>query len=102
MASQAKRAFLVQRQEFDIVGMTEAGSVAAFAFDAPVWPEPVSPYIGIVALGTGTRRLALVLDGEVFPLLDITETVVVVGETLAMHTEVVGNEELPGKKNESQ
>jgi hypothetical protein len=66
-----------------------------FALDTFVRTATIGSDIVFVALGAGL--LALVLDGEVLPLLNIAKPIVVVGKAIAMNTEILRNEELPGE-----
>jgi hypothetical protein len=48
-----------------------------------------------------TRLIALILDRKIFPFLNVAEPVVVVRKTITVDTEIVRNQELPGKQNQS-
>ena len=89
MAPQTETAFLVERQEFQVVGMVPRRPVAILAFDALVRRSTVCPDIIFVAFETGFP--AAIFDRKVLPLLDVAKSVIVVGKALAMYTEIVGH-----------
>ena len=91
MAAQAHRPVFVQRQELDFLRMADGGAVAVLALDAFVRSAPVGLDVVLVALGA--RVLALVLDGKFLPLLDVSLTIEIVGETVAVNPEVIGYQE---------
>jgi len=51
----------------------------------------------VVTFNTGFP--ASILDGKVFPFLNITKTVITVCEVPAMNTEVIGNQKLAGNED---
>jgi hypothetical protein len=53
----------------------------------------------IVFMTLATRLRTPVLDGEVFPFLDVAESMVIIGKTISMNAEVVRNHKGPGEKN---
>jgi hypothetical protein len=44
---------------------------------------------------------ALILDGKILPVLEISETVIAVGEIPAMNSEIVRNHKTPATDNDS-
>lgn len=58
-------------------------------------------HLQIFVVALGARFPALVFDREIFPLLDIAQTVEAVGEVPAVYAKIVGNKEDPGDQNRS-
>ena len=56
-------------------------------------------YIVFVTLETGL--IALILDRKIFPFLHVPEPMIVVGKTVTVDAEIVRNQELPGKQDQS-
>ena len=54
-------------------------------------------HIFFVTFGAGLS--ALIFDGEVLPLLNITKAVIAVGEVPSMHSKVVRNQKGPGNQD---
>jgi hypothetical protein len=92
VATQAKLPGRIQRQEFDIVGVTNTGPMAVLTFDGTMGPRRIHLIIFLVTFKAGL--FALVLCRKVLPLLDIAESMVVIGKAIAVNPEVVGNHEL--------
>ena len=84
----------IERQEFPVVRMIDRRAVAVFTFDVLMTGVIERNEIFLVTLLAVLP--ALVLDREIFPFLDIAEAMEAVGKVLAMHAEVIRNQECPG------
>ncbi len=71
--------------------MANSGAMAVLAFDALVRSTPIGLDLVLVALGA--RVLALILDGELHPLLDISLTIIIVGKTVTVNPKVTRDQE---------
>jgi hypothetical protein len=96
VAAQAELPRSIQRQVFDIVGVTDAGPMAIFALDRCVRTRTVLLIVFFVAFQTGFPPE--VLRGKVLPFLDIAEAMKIVSEALAMYSEIIGHHELTSDK----
>jgi hypothetical protein len=99
MAPQAQAALFVERQGCNVVRVIARRTVTVFALNSFVRRTPMFLYIVLMTLET--RLIALILDWKIFPFLDVAEPVVVVRKTITVDTEIVRNQELPGKQNQS-
>jgi hypothetical protein len=74
--------------------MTGPGTVAVFALDRRMARRTERSDVRFVTFDAAFP--ALVLDREIFPLLDVTQAVISVGKILAVNAEVIGNKEYAG------
>jgi hypothetical protein len=89
----------VEGKKLYVVRMIDGRAVAIFAFDRFVARGIKLRYVFFMTLNTGFP--ATILDGEVFPFLNITEPMIAVREVPAVNAEVIWNHNQTGYKDHS-
>lgn len=97
VTTQAMLAGPVDGQKFDFVRMIYGGTMTVLALDGCMWRCIQGGDVFVMTFNAGLATL--VLDGKLFPFLDVTQAMVVVGKAGTMDTEVVGNEYRTSEKN---
>lgn len=97
VAAQAKFPGRIQRKRFDAIRMMGSGTVTVFALDRCMAGRIERYDIRFVTFDAAFP--ALVLDREIYPLLDVAQPVIPVGKILAVNAEVIGNKEHSGNED---
>jgi hypothetical protein len=99
VTSQAETALFIEGQILDVVRVIARRTMAILTLHALV--RRTTMFLDIVFMTLATRLCTSVLDGKVFPFLDIAEPMVIVGKTISMNAEIVRDHKGPGEKNQS-
>jgi hypothetical protein len=84
----------VKRQILFVIGMIDRRSMTVFAFDRFMGRRIELQYVFFMTFNTGFS--SPVLNGKIFPFLNVAQTVIAVGKVPAVNTEVIGNQKLSG------
>jgi hypothetical protein len=99
MASQAKLSGRIQGKKFLVVRMIDGRTMAIFAFDRRVTGGVQSGYILFMSFNTCFP--ARVFNRKIFPLLDIAQSVITVGEVPSVNSKILWNQKLSGYENQT-
>ena len=92
MTPQAKVARTVYNEFFDFPGMTGTRSMTIFTLDF-LMPGTEDRF-GVFIVAFGTAIAALVFDRECFPLIDIGQSIKIVGKGITVYAEIIGDHEM--------